>query len=257
MKPIMIYTGNHLFHYTKFESALKIIASGSLRFGDFSGLNDIAEAYREVFGMTKDDIINKVLAEYKVISLTQDKSLRRGFSIDSLWGHYAQKGNGVCLVFDKKILKGKLKTQFGRNAKMAKIKYVSDHVGTVFTSGYTEDEVREYVNGNIYNIFFTKSNDWKYENEIRIIKTKGSDSTPLYYGDALIAAILCLPKIENFDDYKTSSEFLIIKAVLPNKPILRYTTMLGNKELLDEAGKKTCGILGVDWQLATRLVETI
>ena len=138
----MIYTGNHLFHYTKFESALKIIASGSLKFGDFKNMNDIAEAYREVFGMAEDAIINKVLAEYQLICLTQDRPSRRGFSIDSLWGHYAEKGNGVCLVFDKKILKREIKAQFGRNAKMAKIKYVSDYVGTVFTRGYTEDEVR-------------------------------------------------------------------------------------------------------------------
>ena len=35
MEPFMIYTGNHLFHYTTFESALKIIVSGVLKFGDF------------------------------------------------------------------------------------------------------------------------------------------------------------------------------------------------------------------------------
>ena len=250
MDPFMIYTGNHLFHYTKYESALKIIASGSLKFGDFKNMNDIAEAYREVFGLAEDAIINKVLEEYQSICLTQDKPSRRGFSIDPLWGHYAQNGNGVCLVFDNKLLKRQLKTQFGQNAKIAKINYVSYHVGTVFTDGYTEDEVRQYVKGNIKTIFFTKSNDWKYENEIRIIKTKESTANPFYYGDSLIAAILCLPKIDNLKEYKNTSEFKIMKAILPNKPILRYTTRLGNKELLDEDGEKTCGIIGVDYQLA-------
>ena len=246
----MVYSGNHLFHYTKFESALKIIASGYLKFGDFKNMNDIAEAYREVFGMADDSIIYKVLADYQSICLTKDKPTRRGFSVDSLWGHYAQKGNGVCLVFDKKKLKEQLKNQFGRNAKIAKISYVSDHVGTVFTDGYSEGEVRQYVKGHVKQIFFTKSNDWKYENEIRIIKTKESDTNPLYYGDSLMCAILCLPKIDNFIDYKKSPEFLIMKAVLPEKPILRYTTRLGNKELLDEDGEKTYGIIGNDWQLA-------
>lgn len=250
MEPFMIHTGNHLFHYTTFESALKIIVSGSLKYGDFKNMNDIAEAYREVFGMAEDKIINKILAEYQSICFTLDKPSRRGFSIDSLWGHYAQKGNGVCLVFDRKKLKGLLKNQFGRNAIIAKINYVYDHVGTVFTDGYTEDEVRQYVKRNIKRFFFTKSNDWKYEDEIRIIKTKESDTNPLYFGDSLMAAILCLPKIENYNEYKKSPEFLILKAILPCKPILRYTTRLGNKELLDEDGEKTCGIIGVDWQLA-------
>lgn len=249
MEPFMIYTGNHLFHYTKFESALKIIASGSLIFGDFKNMNDIAEAYREVFGMAKDSIINRVLAKYQLICFTSDNRTRRGFSIDSLWGHYAQKGNGVCLVFDKRKIKEQLKNQFGKKSKFAKINYVSNHVGTVFTDGYTEDEVNKYVKGNLTNIFFTKSNDWKYENEIRIIKTKTSDTNSLYYGEALMAAILCLPKIEDINEYKKSPEFLIMKAVLPDKPILRYTTRLGNKELLDEDGEKTCGIIGVDWQI--------
>ena len=250
MEPFMIYTGNHLFHYTKFESALKIIASGSLKFGYFKNMNDIAEAYREAFGIAEDSIINKVLAEYQLICLTLDRPSRRGFAIDSLWGHYAQKGNGVCLVFDKKKLKEQLKTQFGQNTKISKIKYVSNYVGTVFTDGYTEDEVSQYVKDNIENIFFAKSNDWKYENEIRIIKTKEPDTNPLFYGDALMAAILCLPKIDDFKEYKKSPEFLIMKALLPGKPILRYTTRLGNKELLDEDGEKTCSIIGVDWQLA-------
>lgn len=250
MEPFMIYNGNHLFHYTKYESALKIIASGALKFGDFKNMNDIAEAYREVFGMAADAIINKVLSEYKSICLTLDRPSRRGFAIDSLWGHYAQKGYGVCLVFDKKILKEQIKTQFGRSTMISKIKYVSDHVGTVFTDGYTEDDVRQYVKDNSKKIFFTKSNDWKYENEYRIIKTKELDLSPLFYGDALMAAILCLPNIENFADYKKSPEFLIMKAILPDKPLLRYTTRLGNKELLDEEGEKTCGIIGLDWQLA-------
>lgn len=249
MEPSMIYSGNHLFHYTKFESALKIIITGSLKFGDFKNMNDIAEAYREVFGMAEDSIINRVLAEYQSICLTLDKPSRRGFSIDSLWGHYAQKGYGICLVFDKKKLKEQLKAQFGRNAMMAKINYVSYHVGTVFTDGYTEDEVRRYVKGNIKKLFFTKSKDWKYEDEFRIVKTNKSNKDYLLYGNSLIAAILCLPMIEEYNDFKESSEFKILKAILPNKPILRYTTKLGNKELLNEDGERTCGVIGIDCQI--------
>ena len=250
MKPFMIYTGNHLFHYTKFESALRIIVSGSLIFGDFKNMNDIAEAYREVFGMADDTIINKVLADYQSISLTTDKLSKRGFSNDLLWGHYAQKGDGVCLVFDKEKLKRELFKQFKKNAKMARIKYVTNHVGTVFTVGNTEDEVRQYVSENTNKLFFTKSKEWKYEDEIRIIKMKESDAIPLYFGDALMAVILCLPKIDSFTKYIESPEFQILKKILLNKPILRYTTMLGNKELLDEQGEKTCSIVGVDIHLA-------
>jgi hypothetical protein len=247
MKPFMIYTGNHLFHYTNFESALKIIVTRSLKFGNFEDMNDIAEANREVFGMVADNIIYKALSEYHSISLTLDNSSRRGFSIDPLWGHYAQKGNGVCLVFDKNTLYSSLKKQFGNNAIIAPIIYKSDYTGTVFTDGHTEDEVKKYIANYIDNIFFTKSVDWEYEHELRILVKESNEY--FYFGeDSLIAVILCLPKVW---DYKDSPEFKILKDILPNKPILRYTTRFGNRELLNEVGDKMCGIIGLDWQLET------
>lgn len=249
MEPFMVYNGHHVFHYTKFESALKIIASGYLKFGDFKDMNDIAEAYREVFGMAEDSIINKVIADYQSISLTSDHLNRRGYSIDSLWGHYAQRGNGVCLVFDKKKLMMQAKKQYGKNIRISKVKYVSNYVSTIFTDGYNEEGVRQYVRENIKQIFFTKSKDWKYENELRIVKADNCDNQFLLYKDSLMAAILCLPKIDNYNEYKDSSEFKILKSVLPGKPILRYTTRLGNKELLDEDYEKTCGIVGIDYNL--------
>ena len=126
MEPFMIFTGNHLFHYTKFESALIIIETKSLKFGDFENLNDIAEVKRDIYGMIPFEIIQKELAKYQSISLTYDDASQRGFYIDPLWGHYADRGNGVCLVFDKAKLKEKLDKQFGSKAMMAPIKYLSE-----------------------------------------------------------------------------------------------------------------------------------
>ena len=247
MKPFMIYTGNHLFHYTKYESALKIIATKSLRFGDFRNMNDIAEVKREVFGMIPTEIIERELEKYRSISLTLDNSSRRGFSIDPLWGHYAQEGNGVCLVFEKDKLMLDLTNQFGHKATIAPINYLQEFTNAIFTQGNTPEEVEKFIESNIDDIFFTKSIDWEYEHELRILIKDNEKCEALHYGnDTLIAAILCLPKI---DDYKESVEFKILKSLLREKPVLHYTTSLGNKELLDENGEKTCGIIGIDWQL--------
>ena len=119
MNPFMVHTGKHVFHFTKFESALRIIASKSLKFGRFENMNDIAEAKRDVYGMISADIINAELSKYQSISLTLDDPSHRGFKIDPLWGHYAQGGNGVCLVFDKDKLLQKVNEQFGTNATIA------------------------------------------------------------------------------------------------------------------------------------------
>ena len=247
MNPFMVHTGKHVFHFTKFESALRIIASKSLKFGRFENMNDIAEAKRDVYGMISADIINAELSKYQSISLTLDDPSPRGFKIDPLWGHYAQGGNGVCLVFDKDRLSQKVKEQFGTNATIAPIHYSSEFSNAIFTKGDSQEAVRQYIEDNLEDIFFTKSLDWEYEHELRIL-IKGYDiDEKLNYGeDTLIAVILCLPKIY---DYKESPEFKVLKSLLPDIPILHYTTSLGNKELLDENGKKVCDIPSEDLQI--------
>lgn len=244
MDPFMVYTGKHVFHFTKFESALRIIASKSLKFGRFENMNDIAEAKRDVYGMIPAEIINAELSKYQSISLTLDKPSHRGFKIDPLWGHYAQGGNGACLVFDKDKLSQRVVEQFGKKATIAKIRYSSKHSNAVFAKGDSQGTVYKYIRKNLKRIFFTKSPDWKYEQELRIlIKEDGKNEQYLYWEDALIAVILCLPKVYN---YKESPEFKILKSMLADTPILNYTTSIGNKLLVDEDGKKACDIYEKD-----------
>ena len=247
MNPFMVYSGKHVFHFTKFESALRIIVTKSLKFGCFENMNDIAEVKRDVYGMIPADTIYKELSNYQSIILTLDNSSHRGFYIDPLWGHYAQGGNGVCFVFDKDKLYQKVTEQFGKKAKIAPINYLSHFSNAIFTEGESKEAVEKYIEDNIEDIFFTKSLDWEHEQELRIlIKGYDKDEKLHYRKDTLIAVILCLPKVV---DYKESSEFKILKSLLPDTPILHYTTSLGNKELLDENGEKVCDIIGVDLQV--------
>ena len=92
-----------LYHYTSFESAIKILVSNKLLFGKLSNLNDINESFRPLFYSSSINHENalKELSKYKQISLARDGKLK-GFAIPSMWGHYAEKGYGVCLVFDKR-----------------------------------------------------------------------------------------------------------------------------------------------------------
>ncbi len=247
MNPFMKYSGKHVFHFTKFESALRIIASQSLKFGRFENMNDIAEVKRDVYGLIPTDTISNELSNYQSISLTLDNLSHRGFYIDPLWGHYAQGGNGVCFVFDKDKLFQKVIEQFGEKAKIAPINYLSNFSNAIFTEGDSREAVEKYIEDNIDDIFFTKSLDWEYEQELRIL-IKGYDKDEkLYYGkDTLIAIILCLPKTY---DYKESTEFKILKSMLADTPILNYTTSIGNKMLINENGKLVCDKPGEDLQI--------
>ena len=246
-KAFMMYNGKHLFHYTKFESALRIIASQSLKFGRFDNMNDIAEVKREVFGMISPEKILKELEKYQSISFTKDVSSRRGFFIDSLWGYYADKGNGVCLVFDKKKIETKAKEQFGARVVIKPIKYPCNVSNAIFVEGESKKEVKKFIEENIDGIFFTKSIDWQLEQEYRVLlKDCDKQENLIFDEDTLIAVILCLPKSEN---YKTTSEYKILRKLLSETPILYYTTKLGNKELLDENEERTCNVIEKDMQL--------
>jgi hypothetical protein len=151
--------GHLVYHYTKFENAIKIISSRSLIFGEFGNMNDIAESRREIFGNIPINKINIELSKYKSISLTKDTSFHRGFSIDPLWGHYADKGNGICIVFDKIKLRSDIKKQFGRTAKMKPIKYLHNFSNAFFSDSMSSQEVEREIMKNANEIFFTKSND--------------------------------------------------------------------------------------------------
>lgn len=108
-----------LYHFTNFDAACKIIESKQLRFGKLSRMNDLIENnkivfQRVLFGSLEKDKGNGSFAEeemhrYQQISFSQDKyvdgKIYEGFNLHPMWGLYADRGYGVCLVFDKKKLK--------------------------------------------------------------------------------------------------------------------------------------------------------
>lgn len=233
----MTYNGNHLFHYTSFASALKIISSQRLLFGDFKNMNDISESRREVF----DDMAIAELNKYKSISFTEDKTGKRGFEIDSLWGYYAEKGKGVCLVFDKSklISQFKGKTIFQRYGR---IKYIKKFTNALFF----EDgniSVDKQIKRKCKDIFFTKSTDWHMENEYRfLIRSEQNNDDYLEYKDALIAVIICMPLAKSIIE---TCEYKTLKRVA-DVPILHYHTSLGNKTLTVIGGDVLWPLFGVD-----------
>lgn len=105
--------GNLLFHYTSLENAISILSTKILLFSSFDKQNDVNESSRPIFCRSlKDEVIDAFeheLKSYAQISLTcestpQNCNLRRGFDIAPMWGHYAEGGNGVCIVLNKKFL---------------------------------------------------------------------------------------------------------------------------------------------------------
>lgn len=69
-----------------------------------------------------------------------------------LWSHYGDNHKGICLKFSKDI---------------TKISTLTDKVN--YTENYERKSFYEKNGESIYHLLFTKSEDWKYEKEIRSV----------------------------------------------------------------------------------------
>lgn len=227
-----------LYHYTSLSSAVKIIEGMSLKFGSLQRMNDINERYKHKYVSNKEKDfyvtikdLEKELSNIKQISLSQDTKKRCGFDIPAMWGHYAEKGEGVCFVFDKqKILEEAKKNK----CKSSRVLYQETCNDIFYEDEYT---VKEFFIKYLKSLFFTKTKDWSYEQEYRILNMKNTnDELFLDVKDALLAIIIC-----NVSDslFVTTSKYKMLNSIT-NIPILEYS----NTNLW---GMKLVGADGHDW----------
>lgn len=171
-----------LYHFTSFDTAKKIMESNSLRFGRLTNMNDIHENDKIVFVDTSynyienfsSEVLNALydeLYKYRQISLTIDSNSndKKGFDLHQMWGLYADKGNGVCLVFDKKELEKSLNMC---DVYHREVCYNDTEQLDSFIVSNSKDpkEVVTEIGNHISNIFFHKRLEWEHEQEYRLLK---------------------------------------------------------------------------------------
>lgn len=202
-----------LYHYTSFDTALKIIESNRLRFGRLNCMNDIHENDKIMFadanGREIDEFPSDVLDalhdeiyRYRQISLTADNKEgdNDGFDLHQMWGLYADKGEGVCLVFDRDELE--------KNYDMANIHKERIHYNktqeldsSVVSISLEPESIPVEVKNQILKIFFHKRIEWEHEQEYRLIKRCPNTTKEEYLllGHALKFVILS-SKLRNIDE---------------------------------------------------------
>lgn len=216
-----------LYHFTSFDTAKKIIESNSLRFGRLSNMNDLHENDKVTFvdingQCIKDfpsdvlDALHDEIYRYRQISLTAEgeKGDELGFNLHQMWGHYADKGEGVCLVFDKNEL---MKSHDMPDITHDRVNYDKPEELVSFAVSNSEkpEEVVNEVSSKTKEIFFHKRKEWEHEQEYRLIKRCPLTTREEYFrlGHALKYVILT-SKLSSIDEVRYQKKLKEIKEKL-------------------------------------------
>lgn len=183
-------------------------------------MNDIFEHTKQVFFDTHSlfDIEEKdVLCELKrycQVSFSNDHHDKRAFMLWQMWGHYADSGKGICLVFEKSKLADLCRGQF----YFGDVFYTEEECGNIVLN----ESPKPFFENNISEIFFTKNREWEHEREFRIISSFDDDTNHyLSFGDSLLCAIAISEQPASVNDALAKH----------NKPLLFLSQFLGDWQL--------------------------
>ena len=232
-----------LYHFTSFDAACKIIESRKLLFGKRYRMNDLIESGRITSGriFTNDLSDGELFAEeeirrYQQISFVQDREHEGfeylGFDLHTMWGLYAERGYGVCLVFDK----NKLRLDVGDYSK--DVEY-DNYIPAVFEC---RNKSRAGIEAEIWlrrdELFFLKRKEWEYEQEYRVIRRAKCEKDDEYLDVswALSFVIICKDKsVEIGESIWAGMQFFALKQLKRKIPILSYVYDLDWYTLYDES----------------------
>ncbi len=234
-----------LYHFTSFDTALKIVESNRLRFERLNNMNDIHENSKvsfvdnnnlpiEKFPSEALDTLQDEIYKYRQISLTADdrEDDKDGFDLHQMWGLYADKGDGVCLVFDK--------NELGKNFKVEHIHHNRvNYEGTkelesfVISESHKPEEVVAEIETHVNNIFYYKRKEWEHEQEYRLQKRCPVTIREeyLFLGHALRFVILT-SKLRDLDEVLYFNKIKRIKEKLDKVEEMREKDKAGSIPVL-------------------------
>lgn len=177
--PCEALRGRKLYHYTSFESFVKIWLSQKILLGSIENVNDFME-YKHTVEVNNPcclpltEAFNDVRMSFRQLSFTLDDDQMEGFKNPMMWGQYANKGRGVCMEFDfnKLFLNYKDKSDVfdGFVCYKDKLPKLPPINGLK-----TRNDIRRYILCNKEPIMFTKFTVWNAENEYRIVSDNISE----------------------------------------------------------------------------------
>lgn len=177
--PCQELKGKKLYHYTSFDSFVKIWLSKKILLCSIENVNDILE-YKHTLEVNNLCCLPLTLAfdevrkSFRQTSFTLDDDQMEGFKNPMMWGQYANKAKGVCIEFDFDKLF--LKYKDNRDVLDGFVRYL-DRIPKLppINGQRTKNDIRDYIINYKDSIMFTKYNVWETENEYRIVSDKLSE----------------------------------------------------------------------------------
>lgn len=161
-----------LYHFTTFESFVKIWITKTLKFAPLSRVNDFLEAnysscYNNINTLLKSDYYEAIRKSYRQISLNMDyDSYTKGCMSPIMWGHYGQGGNGVCIELNRQKLLSNNKSKMYHKP----VSYFDPLPKPPTIDEKAIEDIHGFVEYHQNKLFFTKHKSWECENEYRFIK---------------------------------------------------------------------------------------
>lgn len=167
-----------LFHFTKYDSFLKILEDLTLLPSSFKNLNDMNEGNVSNMNMDENFMVmynaEKFINEHcHILSFSQNYDIsgyeHEGTNHPAMWAHYADNCNGVCVVIDKESFINKNKKVLDSHFyKFEDVEYKIFNTPNDDNINYEAHTPQEFIKNNWKNLFFIKHKDWENENEHRL-----------------------------------------------------------------------------------------
>lgn len=167
-----------LFHFTKFDSFLRILEDMTLLPSSFGNLNDMNEGNVSNMNMNENFMVmynaDKFIKECcHILSFSQNYDIcgfeHEGTNHPAMWAHYAENSNGVCIVIDKEAFIQKNKAILDSHFyKFEDVEYSIFNTPNDAEINYKANTPEEFVKSNWKVLFFLKHKDWENEDEHRL-----------------------------------------------------------------------------------------
>jgi hypothetical protein len=152
-----------------------------LKFSPFLECNDPFEFYQSVrvnlIGSQLEQAnqyfteFEEQIKKYKFLCFCKDSTEREGWQLPTMWAHYADNHNGVCLEFESELF------DLEERDNHRDIAYEKDipefSIMEINPNILMKVQIEDYIKGNL--LLFKKFNHWEIENEYRISRNINND----------------------------------------------------------------------------------